>query len=187
MRVITGTARGRKLATLEGPEVRPTTDMVKEAMFSILQFEVEGANVLDLFAGSGQLGIEALSRGARACVFVDVSRDSQSITRQNLQHTGLSAAARVAAMDYAAFLRTTKETFDIALLDPPYEKGMAADALPLLVEKMSPGGAIICETRRGEPLPEQVGHFSVKKTYRYGKIMLTLYRRRPEQEEESQG
>lgn len=183
LRVITGTARGRKLATLEGPEVRPTTDMVKEAMFSILQFEIEGANVLDLFAGSGQLGIEALSRGARACVFVDSSRDSQNITRQNLQHTGLAAAARVAAMDYAAFLKTTKETFDIALLDPPYEKGMAADALPLLAEKMSPGGAIICETRRGEPLPERAGGFSVKKTYRYGKIMLTLYRRRSEQEE----
>jgi len=177
LRVITGTARGRKLATLEGLEVRPTTDMVKEAMFSILQFEVEGASVLDLFAGSGQLGIEALSRGARACIFVDCSRDSQNITRQNLQHTGLAAAARVAAMDYAAFLRSTRETFDIALLDPPYEKGMAADALPLLVDKMSPGGAILCETRKGEPLPEQVGEFRVRKTYRYGKTMLTLYRR----------
>ena len=84
MRVITGTARGRKLAALEGVEVRPTTDMVKEAMFSILQFEIEGAVVLDLFAGSGQLGIEALSRGARLCVFVDSSRESQNITRQNL-------------------------------------------------------------------------------------------------------
>ena len=167
MRVITGTARGRKLTALEGLEVRPTTDMVKEAMFSILQFEVEGANVLDLFAGSGQLGIEALSRGARACVFVDSSRDSQNVTRQNLQHTGLAASARVAAMDYAAFLRSTKETFDIALLDP----------LPLLAEKMSPGGAILCETRRGEPLPERVGEFGIRKTYRYGKIMLTLYRR----------
>ena len=187
MRVITGTARGRKLATLEGQEVRPTTDMVKEAMFSILQFEVEGANVLDLFAGSGQLGIEALSRGARACVFVDSSRDSQNITRQNLQHTGLSSAARVAAMDYAAFLRSTKDTFDIALLDPPYEKGLAADALPLLVDKMSPGGAILCETRKGEPMPERVGEFAIHRTYRYGKIALTLYRRAEEEREEAEG
>ncbi|MCI9194143.1 MAG: 16S rRNA (guanine(966)-N(2))-methyltransferase RsmD [Angelakisella sp.] len=187
MRVITGTARGRKLAALEGVEVRPTTDMVKEAMFSILQFEVEGANVLDLFAGSGQLGIEALSRGARACVFVDSSRDSQNITRQNLQHTGLSSAARVAAMDYAAFLRSTKDTFDIALLDPPYEKGLAADALPLLVDKMSPGGAILCETRKGEPMPERVGEFAIHRTYRYGKIALTLYRRVEEEREEAEG
>ena len=187
MRVITGTARGRKLAALEGVEVRPTTDMVKEAMFSILQFEMEGANVLDLFAGSGQLGIEALSRGARACVFVDSSRDSQNITRQNLQHTGLSSAARVAAMDYAAFLRSTKDTFDIALLDPPYEKGLAADALPLLVDKMSPGGAILCETRKGEPMPERVGEFAIHRTYRYGKIALTLYRRAEEEREEAEG
>ena len=187
MRVITGTARGRKLAALEGVEVRPTTDMVKEAMFSILQFEVEGANVLDLFAGSGQLGIESLSRGARACVFVDSSRDSQNITRQNLQHTGLSSAARVAAMDYAAFLRSTKDTFDIALLDPPYEKGLAADALPLLVDKMSPGGAILCETRKGEPMPERVGEFAIHRTYRYGKIALTLYRRAEEEREEAEG
>ncbi len=187
MRVITGTARGRKLAALEGVEVRPTTDMVKEAMFSILQFEVEGANVLDLFAGSGQLGIEALSRGARACVFVDSSRDSQNITRQNLQHTGLSSAARVAAMDYAAFLRSTKDTFDIALLDPPYKKGLAADALPLLVDKMSPGGAILCETRKGEPMPERVGEFAIHRTYRYGKIALTLYRRAEEEREEAEG
>ncbi len=182
MRVITGTARGRKLAALEGLDVRPTTDMVKEAMFSILQFEIEGANVLDLFAGSGQLGIEALSRGARGCVFVDSSRESQNITRQNLQHTGLAKASRVAAMDFAAFLRSTNEVFDIALLDPPYDKGLVQEALPLLVGKMSPGGAILCETRVKEPLPEQVGEFRVKKSYRYGKILLTLYRRPAEEE-----
>ncbi len=184
MRVITGTARGRKLAALEGVEVRPTTDMVKEAMFSILQFEIEGAVVLDLFAGSGQLGIEALSRGARLCVFVDCSRESQNITRQNLQHTGLAAASRVAAMDYAAFLRSTKEVFDIALLDPPYDKGLLPEALPLVAERMSPGGAILCESRVKEPLPEKVGAFCRKKSYRYGKIMLTLYRRPEEGEGE---
>ena len=184
MRVITGTARGRKLAALEGVEVRPTTDMVKEAMFSILQFEVEGASVLDLFAGSGQLGIEALSRGARCCVFVDSSRESQNITRQNLQHTGLAAASRVAAMDYAAFLRSTKEVFDIALLDPPYDQGLLPEALPLVAERMSPGGAILCESRVKEPLPEKVGAFCRKKSYRYGKIMLTLYRRPEEGEGE---
>jgi 16S rRNA (guanine966-N2)-methyltransferase len=182
LRVITGTARGRKLATLEGQEVRPTTDMVKEAMFSILQFEVEGASVLDLFAGSGQLGIEALSRGARCCVFVDSSRDSQNITRQNLQHTGLGTHARVAAMDYAAFLRSTKDVFDIALLDPPYDKGMIAEALPLLAERMSPGGAILCESRKEETLPEAAGEFRIHKTYRYGRIKLTLYRRPAEEQ-----
>jgi 16S rRNA (guanine966-N2)-methyltransferase len=177
LRVITGTARGRKLATLEGMDVRPTTDMVKEALFSIIQFEVEGANVLDLFAGSGQLGIEALSRGARFCVFVDSSRESQNITRQNLQTTGLAQRARVAAMDYAAFLASTGETFDLAFLDPPYRKGLVQEALPLLAQKMSPGGAILCETPKGESLPLEAGEFRLKKQYTYGKIMLTLYRR----------
>ena len=187
MRVITGSAKGRRLAELPGLDTRPTTSKMKEGLFSAIQFDIEGRRVLDLFAGTGQLGIEALSRGARNCVFVDSSRDSQNITRQNLQHTGLSSAARVAAMDYAAFLRSTKDTFDIALLDPPYEKGLAADALPLLVGKMSPGGAILCETRKGEPMPERVGEFAIHRTYRYGKIALTLYRRAEEEREEAEG
>ena len=182
MRVITGTARGRKLVTLEGMDVRPTTDMVKEAMFSIIQFEVEGAVVLDLFCGSGQLGIEALSRGARYCIFVDQSRDSQEVTRQNLQTTGLAKNSRVAAMDFAAFLRSTGETFDIALLDPPYRKGLVDTALPLLVPRMSPGGVILCETSREEQLPREVGGFAVRKEYRYGKIKLTAYRSKEETE-----
>lgn len=180
MRVITGLARGRKLRTLDGLEVRPTTDMVKEAMFSIVQFEVEGASVLDLFAGSGQLGIEALSRGARFCVFVDSSRDSQEVTRENLQATGLAKNARVAAMDYLAFLRSTNDQFDIALLDPPYGKGMLQEALPLLAEKMSEQGIILCESRKEEDLPEEAGAFAVRKVYRYGKIKLTAYRRKEE-------
>ena len=147
-------------------DVRPTTDMVKEAMFSILQFEIEGASVADLFCGSGQLGIEALSRGARYCVFVDQSRDSQNITRQNLQSTGLGQNSKVAAMDCLSFLRSTSGGFDIVLMDPPYGKGLAAQALPLAAEKMSPGGVILCETGRDEELPEQAGDFALKKTFR---------------------
>ena len=119
MRVITGTARGRKLRSPDGYDVRPTTEITKEALFSILQFELEGARVLDLFAGSGQLGIEALSRGAGFCTFVDSARASQDLVRQNLTSTGLGANARVMPMDYLAFLQSTRETFDIALLDPP--------------------------------------------------------------------
>ena len=119
MRVITGTARGRKLNTLEGRDVRPTTDQVKEAMFSIIQFEVEGAAVLDLFAGSGQLGIEALSRGARLAVFVEQSRKAQEMVRQNLLTTKLAEHSRVTAMDAIAYLQGCRDTFDIALLYPP--------------------------------------------------------------------
>ena len=131
MRVITGTARGRKLNTLEGRDVRPTTDQVKEAMFSIIQFEVEGAAVLDLFAGSGQLGIEALSRGARLAVFVEQNRKAQEMVRQNLLTTKLAEHSRVTAMDAIAYLQGCRDTFDIALFctalpQRPAGKGTAA-------------------------------------------------------------
>lgn len=182
MRVITGTARGRKLITLEGSDVRPTTDMVKEAMFSTIQFEIEGARVLDLFCGSGQLGLEALSRGAAYCTFVDQSRDAQNVTRENLQATGLSKNSKVAAMDAIAFLQSTQGGFDIALLDPPYGKELVTAALPLLTAKMTESGVIICETALDDDLPETVGGFNMIKARRYGKIKLTIYRK-PEIEE----
>ena len=119
MRVITGTARGRVLRTLEGEDVRPTTDRVKEAVFSIIQFEIEGRRVLDLFAGSGQLGIEALSRGAASATFVDMSKDSLSAVKYNLEHTKLGDNAKVVQTDALSFLKLTKDKFDIVFLDPP--------------------------------------------------------------------
>ena len=182
MRVITGTARGRKLRSPDGYDVRPTTEVTKEAMFSILQFELEGARVLDLFAGSGQLGIEALSRGAEFCTFVDAARASQDLVRENLTTTGLGARARVMPMDFLAFLQSTRETFDIAFLDPPYAKGMIDQALPLLADKMSGVGVIVCETDKKEVLPAQAGAFEIYREYRYGKSKLTVYRRRDSDE-----
>lgn len=176
MRVITGSARGRRLAAPEGLETRPTSDMAKEAMFSMIQFEVEGAVVLDLFAGSGQLGIEALSRGAHSATFVDTSREAHKVIMQNLEHTGFKPLSRVSMADAVSFLRSTKETFDIALLDPPYNMGLINEVLPLLGEKMSPGGIIICETQRDETLPDSAGSYKKVKEYRYGKAKLTTYR-----------
>lgn len=131
MRVITGFAKGRKLRTLSGEDVRPTTDRVKEALFSIIQFEIEGRRVLDLFAGSGQLGIEALSRGAASAVFVDSSRDSIEVVRENLNTTQLAQSAQVMQMDSLAFLAGQCGPFDIALLDPPYGAGLVQRALPM--------------------------------------------------------
>lgn len=176
MRVITGTARGRKLMAPQGLDTRPTSDMAKEALFSIIQFEVEGSAVLDLFAGSGQLGIEALSRGARSAVFVDASREANQVIIQNLEHTRLKDHARIVMMDAAAFLKTVREPFDIAFLDPPYNKGLLDAILPLLAPCMNPGGVIICETERDEALPEAAGVFAARKEYRYGKAKLTTYR-----------
>ena len=124
MRVITGTARSKKLVTPKGLDVRPTTDMVKEAVFSAVQFEIEGATVLDLFAGSGQIGIEALSRGANSAVFLDKSRDSIAAVKENLKNTELMDKATVLQMDSLAFLQSTQQKFDFIFIDPPYEQGI---------------------------------------------------------------
>lgn len=182
MRVITGSARGRVLETLPGEDVRPTTDRVKEAMFSIVQFELEGRRILDLFAGSGQLGIEALSRGAEYATFVDSSRDSIACVKSNLLKTGLKTNSSVVQSDSLTFIRTSRETFDIAFLDPPYGKGILQTALPLVAKRMSDGGVIICEHPKGEEMPDKAEDFEIFRVYKYGKTELTVYRKKEDNE-----
>ncbi|MEG0615335.1 MAG: 16S rRNA (guanine(966)-N(2))-methyltransferase RsmD [Oscillospiraceae bacterium] len=176
MRVITGIARGRKLKTLEGIDVRPTTDRIKEAIFSIIQFDIECSSFLDLFCGSGQMGIEALSRGASYAYFVDVAKSACEVARENLIDVGLQTNTRVANMDSLDFLKNAKYTFDIAFLDPPYNKGTIEAALPLLEPKMSENGQVLCEHEKGLVLPETVGRLHKTKEYVYGKIEVTLYK-----------
>lgn len=182
MRVITGTARGKRLKTLESMDVRPTSDRVKESIFSIIQFDVEGSVVLDLFSGSGQLGIEALSRGAKHVTFVDNSKNSIEVTKENLISTGLSTNSRVANMESIDFLKGTKNTFDIALLDPPYNKGILLNVLPLLEEKMNDNGIVICEHEDSLKLPQKIGRLELSKEYKYGKISLSLYKIKGDEE-----
>lgn len=176
MRVITGTARGRRLVTSAGRDVRPTPERVKEAMFSAIQFQIEGRRVLDLFAGSGQLGIEALSRGAREAVFIDSSADSAGLVTQNLQSTGLGDRAKVHRTDFAAYLTGGDGNFDLAFLDPPYRTGLLQRALPLVAARMNQGGTIVCENPSDEELPETAGDFVRARSYRYGKIIVTLFK-----------
>ncbi len=176
MRVITGTARGRRLLTLEGDDVRPTTDRIKEAMFSSIQFEIEGTKVLDLFAGSGQLGIEALSRGAENAVFVDRNRQAIEVIKKNLQSTALAKNSVVLNTDAETFVSTTKEKFSFVFMDPPYSQGLLQRILPLAENVVSEGGAIICEHPLDEELPEELGKMKIYRSYRYGKIAVTVYR-----------
>lgn len=184
MRVITGTARGRKLQTLPGLDVRPTTDMVKEAMFSIVQFEVEGAMVLDLFAGSGQLGIEALSRGAQRCIFCDQNPQAVEVIKSNCKAAGVFRQSLVVQMEARALLAGTKEQFDLALLDPPYRRGTLADILPLVAEVMAPNGTVLCESEPQAVLPEQAGTLVLKKQYRYGTVLVSRYQNESGEESE---
>jgi len=153
MRIITGSARGTRLATLEGEATRPTAERVKEAVFSMLQFEIEGRAVLDLFAGSGQLGLEALSRGAAHATLIDASREAVDVILANAKKTHLFEKCRVSCADWAAYLRGTagKKTFDIVFLDPPYASGLVPQALGRLADGglLAPGAAVVCETDNG--------------------------------------
>jgi len=175
MRVITGKARGRKLYTLSGNDVRPTTDVVKEAVFSIIQFGIEGRVFLDAYAGSGQMGIEALSRGAKKAVFLDNSRQSCEIVKKNLELTQLSENAIVKNTDTLSYLLGTPERFDIVFIDPPYRTGILTQTLERITGVMNKGGVIICEHPFDEKVPEELQDFVLKKEYKYGKIMITVY------------
>ena len=178
MRVITGTARGKKLITAEGVDVRPTPERVKEAMFSAIQFDIEGRTILDLFAGSGQMGIEALSRGAEKAVFVDQNPVSIDHINRNLKNTELVDKAKVIRGDYNAVLLGMTEKFDYVFLDPPYASGFLEKALKLVQKNIKDHGVIICEHPKEQILPDEVDEFIVKKQYRYGKVYITFYVRK---------
>lgn len=176
MRVITGAARGIRLETLPGNDTRPTAERVKEALFSALQFELEGRRVLDLFAGSGQLGIEALSRGATNCTFVDCSAAAGEIIRRNLRKSGLDTHAQVLVQDAAAYLARTPDRYDILFIDPPYASGLLTAVLPMAAAVTAAGGVIACETDAHQLMPENLADFLLYRSYRYGRTSIHLYR-----------
>ena len=179
MRVITGRARGVTLKTPEGLQTRPTTDRVKEALFSVIHFDIPGAHVLDLFGGTGQLGIEALSRGAKSAVFVDSREDACRLIRENLKRTKLERDGKVVRADYMDFLHRSKERFDIILLDPPYAEVFLENALNCITEIdiLQSGGIIIAERPLGKELLLEFEGYTRSKDYKYGNTLLTLYRK----------
>ena len=178
MRVITGTARGRRLKTPGNYDIRPTTDNVKESVFNIIQFDIEGRRVLDLFAGTGQLGIEALSRGAECAVFVERRRDALQVIRENLEACGMTDKARVVNGDAMSYLKSG-EKFDLIFLDPPYASGLLEQALEEIVrfDICRRHGIIVAESAADKTLPALAGPYALYREYRYGKIKLTVYHR----------
>lgn len=181
VRVIAGTAGGLKLKTLESDATRPTLDRVKEAEFSMIRDYLYGSVVLDLFAGNGGLGIEALSRGAKACYFNDKNKQCRNLIRANLTYTNLSDKSEVSCYDYTEALSYYKKSgivFDLILLDPPYGKAFETDALKqITTAKLASAGAIaVCEHNAAEALPAAIGHFSAIKEKKYGTVAITVYR-----------
>lgn len=179
MRVITGKARGVQLKTPEGMQTRPTTDRVKEALFSVIQFEIPGAKVLDLFGGTGQLGIEALSRGAKSAVFVDAGDAACKLIKENLKRTRLEGNAKVIRSDYLDYLSRCRESFDIIFLDPPYAEVFLENALKRITEIdiLHSNGIIVTERPLGKELPWEYEGYTRSKDYKYGKTLITIYRK----------
>ena len=179
MRVISGTAKGIALKTPDGMATRPTADRVKEALFSILQFDLPGTRVLDLFGGTGQLGIEAMSRGAKSAVFVDEREDACRLIKENLKRTHFDQAGTVVRSDYMDYLKRCRDKFQIILLDPPYAEVYLENSLKKIseIDILQSGGIIAAERPLGKELPWEFQGYTRSRDYKYGKILLTLYRK----------
>lgn len=179
MRVISGSARGRALKTPPGLDTRPTTDKVKQAMFNILQFDLQDRRVLDLFGGTGQLAIEALSRGAASAVIVERSAAAARVIAENLSAARLSDRARLVREDAEVFLSRRPGPFDLIFLDPPYGTGLLERSLAQIaaIDILAECGIILCESPADAPPPPLAPPYALGKTYRYGKTQLILYRR----------
>jgi len=178
MRVITGRARGVRLETVPGEAVvRPTSQRVKEAMFSAIQFEIEGQTVCDAFAGSGQLGIEALSRGAKSCLFLELDSRAHAIIKQNLAHAKMSDEAKLMQLDSLQYLRRTNEIFGLIFLDPPFDGSLLQDAIPVAAARLSPGGLLVCEAPASESLPECMEGATLRKSYQHGRTKICVYQK----------
>ena len=185
MRVITGTARGIQLKTPTGFLTRPTAERVKEALCSAIQFDIPGARVLDLFAGTGQLGIEALSRGAARAVFVDMRLDACRLVRENLRRTGLSDRAAVVQGDYLRYLEHSKDTFHIIFLDPPYAEAFLENALEKIseIDILDKHGIIVTERPEGKELTCSLPGLERSRDYQYGKTLISIFRKQQSEDE----
>ena len=177
MRVITGTAKGIQLKTPEGQLTRPTAERVKEALFSAIQNEIPGGKVLDLFGGTGQLGIEALSRGAGGAVFVDARKEACNLIQENLRKTKLTG--QVVQADYLKYLSSCRDRFHIVFLDPPYAEVFLENALKKIseIDILDDSGIIVTERPLGKELDLALPGFTRSKDYKYGKTLITIYRK----------
>ena len=174
MRVISGTSRGRKLREPLGMDIRPTTDMVKEFVFNIIQFDIEGRRVLDLFAGTGQMGIEANSRGAAFVTFTDASQQAVGLIKENVAACKMGGNTEIIRTDAIAFLERCGK-YDVIFVDPPYDTPLLDEAVKKIIEFdiLKENGIILCESKANRQIGGICSPYRLKKEYRYGKIKIT--------------
>ncbi len=182
MRIITGIYKGRKLESPVGFDVRPTSDKVKEAVFNLLMNDIWDAVCVDLFAGTGSLGLEALSRGAKRCYFCDNSRQSLDLVKKNIKKCGAEEQSIILAGDYSRALNRIREKTDIIFLDPPYSSGVYEKCLEQIdsLDLLSDEGIIIAEHGARDEMPQSAGRLEKVRERRYGRIMISIYRHKEE-------
>ena len=183
LRIITGTAKGKKLKTLEGEATRPTSERIKEAVFSSIQFDIENRRVLDLFAGSGQMGLEALSRGAGSVMFIDLAREAIDVVKDNAKTVGFFDRCRYLASDWRNYIRKAsgRDKYDLVFIDPPYANECCAEAVRRLVDAdmLAAGAIVVTESGTENLSPEEFSDFEIIKSTHYGKktfVNILLYR-----------
>lgn len=178
MRIVAGSKRGLKLNTIESDSTRPTKDMVKEALYSIILEYIQDATILDLFAGSGAIGIEALSRGAKECYFCDINPECIEVIKENLIKSGFIDQSKIYKLDYLDMLDKVRNvSFDIIYIDPPYNKGLGIKAIERIssYDLLRKNGVLVFETDTGESAPEVIGVFRKFKSKKYGRNFLSFY------------
>lgn len=175
MKIIAGLAKGTKLAGPKHLNIRPTENRVKEAIFSIIHFQIQNSTVLDLFAGSGQLALEALSRGAAFSTCVDNSRYANKIQIENFKKAKLSDKVKLVVCDAVKFCKKNNDTFDFVFLDPPYGSKLLFDVLKIIYKNLNPFGRIICEHETCLKMPANFENIKLQKQYCYGRISVTFY------------
>ena len=173
LKIITGTAKGRVLKTLEGEATRPTSERIKEAIFSSIQFDIDSRRVLDVFAGSGQLGLEALSRGAASCMFIDSSREAMEIVKANVISTGFTKQSKYLVSDAKNYIRKAsgREVFDLVFIDPPYSLECSAEIMRKLISggMLADGAIVVSESGTEVINPDDFPELEVTKSRQYGK------------------
>jgi 16S rRNA (guanine966-N2)-methyltransferase len=189
MRIIAGNLKGKKLFSPNGENTRPTTDRVKEGIFSAIQFDVEGKRVLDLFSGSGQMALEAISRGAEFAVLCDYNSEAIRTIKKNIDHTKTAEKTKIISFDFEKTLEVIKNDapFGLVFLDPPYATDYMLKALNILCNQsyLTDDAMIICEIEKTTELPNTIGNFEIKKRYKYGSTHIVLFKKGSETLEDS--